>query len=300
MHPPLSEWDFNYIETIATPHESGDLEKKGAALMDLQGNRSQSIAELAKQVSAFANGGGGFVVYGIDRSGGLDAGVLPTEGRQPIKAWCEQLIPGLVRPSIHGCQAAFFSKAGHHRDDRGVLVVHVPLSEARPHWVPGQLPEVAYIRAGEHSVPMSLQTFIDLSHRQQLSKVAIVDLYRAIKPQAGDGGVEQCWVNPRVKLEAGPCCKEWAVDVKVPKGLVQLTGKFGSNVEFSDEFSAAFILGQSPLFAERVTAAANEYLTFRIRNREEVAHAEAIVTLYAGAAQPEQRRFNIGKLFTDP
>jgi Putative DNA-binding domain len=72
---PLQDWDAAYMVQIATPDESAEVEKKGSAIFDPVNQKNLTRAELAKQVCAFANSGDGFLVYGINKAGGLDAGV---------------------------------------------------------------------------------------------------------------------------------------------------------------------------------------------------------------------------------
>ena len=61
MHPPLAEWDDVYLRTIATPEESADTEKKGAAKFEPETDKKNTLEELAKQVCAFSNTGDGFL-----------------------------------------------------------------------------------------------------------------------------------------------------------------------------------------------------------------------------------------------
>ena len=62
------------------------------------------LDELAKQLSAFANTGGGRIVYGVDNAGAIDNGGIARvlKGRQPTKEWLEDLIPALTEFEIEG------------------------------------------------------------------------------------------------------------------------------------------------------------------------------------------------------
>jgi predicted HTH transcriptional regulator len=157
----LNEWDWEYADEIATPKESTEIEKKDGQAFKVNANGKVSAEtrdEIAKQVCAFSNAVDGFLVFGINKSGGVDSGVPRLIGRTTTKDWVEAIIPKLLLPkTVYGCEAEFIQKPGHHGPDTGTLVISIPLSARRPHWVVQDGKDVPYIRAGAHSVPMSLQ-----------------------------------------------------------------------------------------------------------------------------------------------
>src|SRR5262245_61625153 len=101
MRPALSEWDAEYVRSVVTAaDETLDVEKKASAKFDPDTKKKETREELAKQVCAFSNVGRGFLVYGVNDSGALDAGVPDVAlGREPAKAWVEAQIPNLVEPA---------------------------------------------------------------------------------------------------------------------------------------------------------------------------------------------------------
>src|SRR4051794_16442299 len=125
----LDEWDADYLLEIANPScpETARLERKASLLFSTKGRATRD--EIAKQVSAFGNADGGFLVFGIADTGGLDDGVEPLVGRQTVKDWVEAIVPKLVQPPLVGCEARLISRPGHHRDGRGALVIKVPQSD---------------------------------------------------------------------------------------------------------------------------------------------------------------------------
>jgi hypothetical protein len=282
MHPPIGDWDAAYVLSIATPLETAELEKKGSALMDPQGNRDKTVKELAKQVSAFANSGDGFIVYGIDKDGGLDGGVTDAYGRQPIKAWVEGLIPTLVQPTVHNCQARFI-QAPSHAGGRGALVVFVPLSERRPHWVPGS-PDIPYIRAGEHSSPMPLQSFLDISSRGTVTAAEIESLGRIGESEYDqEQHVHKFYINPVVRLVSAPPCTLWALRLSIPESAGEFRSHaIGSTVRPHE----VTIRGLDPLFPQVSTPAASHNIELWIR------HGKVAARLSAGAAPPVTRTFD--------
>lgn len=220
MHPSLDEWDETYLKSLATAPESVTLEKKAADKFDPDSKKGETREELAKQVCAFANAQGGYLVYGIDNDGNFDDGVEATINREPVKAWVEALIPKLLQPPVHGCQARFISIDTRHKPNRGILIVSIPLSELRPHYVHGS--NTAFIRAGEHSAPMALQTFLDISSRGTTHQGSIVGLGIISGPDLVES--PHGWhlmLNPIVRIESGPLCLHWALHLKSTQGRIR-------------------------------------------------------------------------------
>jgi hypothetical protein len=184
LPPPFDKWDENTLDDIAASEETNLLEKKASPKFRQKPDGSvlhETVEEIARQVSAFANSRDGYIVFAVDHpSRSLDAGVpgrVGQGGRIPIKEWAEQVIPTSVHPHYHDCTARFLRKPGHHGVDSngielGVLAVYVPLSNARPHSIQKNSGDVAYIRAGEHSAPMSHQTLLALGARAAPSSTA--------------------------------------------------------------------------------------------------------------------------------
>src|SRR5262249_13366997 len=152
-----------------------------------------------------ANASAGFLVYGVNSGGGLDPGALDTVGTESIKAWVEKVIPAVTIPPVHICQARVVRVPGHHAPDRCAVVVSIPLSEHRPHWSNQNGREVAYIRAGEHSLPMKLQTLLDISSHGIAPLGAIVDI--GVLGYEMRGGQFHFTLNPLIRLENGPMCE---------------------------------------------------------------------------------------------
>src|SRR5687767_15090554 len=107
MLPPIEQWDLDTVREVAAPafDESLELEKKASAKFDVstKAAANETKAELAKQICAFANAGGGFIVYGAKDAksgGGLDGGIDDLVGNQPVKDWVESLAPKLVHPPV--------------------------------------------------------------------------------------------------------------------------------------------------------------------------------------------------------
>lgn len=106
-------------------------ERKGAGLLEDSGKFLDTVA---KACSAFANSGGGSLLLGVEDDGTL-TGVDPNKGKEPLRDWLEQKIPGLldyglsdfrvhvVEPAIESCIPA----------GKIVVVIDVGDSALAPH-----------------------------------------------------------------------------------------------------------------------------------------------------------------------
>jgi hypothetical protein len=262
MLRPLSEWDDAYLDEVDATEESGELEKKGSAGL--------KRATIAKQVCAFANAGGGFVVFGLkDRKagGGLDKGVNEV-GNTTIKAL--ELIPKLHEPAILGCEALFIRRNGHHQRGKGVLVLAIPSSVRRPHWVKSPR-EPAYLRVGKHSWPMLRRTFLDIASRSDAPQAEIISLGKSGQPSQQD----HCtvWqINPIVRTLTGPVCKEWAFELSIPEAAGILEASSPNVVKESKWKILALGTHHVELFSSQheflETPASQSFLRSRGRDRE--------------------------------
>jgi predicted HTH transcriptional regulator len=96
------------------------------------------LNELAKQLSAFANTGGGRIIYGISDTGTVDNGGVArsVKGRQPTRERLEDVIPTLTEYEIVGFNVyEIVPKASGSAlaVDKSLYIVDVPDSDRAPH-----------------------------------------------------------------------------------------------------------------------------------------------------------------------
>ena len=176
MAKPVSEWDEAYI--LSLPKESDEFERKGSKLLDLTvtGVTSDKVAdELAKQLSAFANSGGGKIIYGLKDDGAVDLGGVSTKIKDcGTKDWLEQRIPALTEYEIIGFSVHEFGPiASSSQIDPGkaLYVVDVPDSDRAPHQ--SRRDHKYYVRLGSQSSPAPHKMIEDIRNRQKHPRVSL-------------------------------------------------------------------------------------------------------------------------------
>lgn len=172
------DWDEDYL--LSLPQEDSTFERKGSHMLDVtlpNTNEGKVRAELAKQLSAFANSGGGRIIYGLTDQGAIDQrGVARTvKGNQSTKEWLEDLIPTATDPEIIG--ANVYEVAGSRRGSRinsgkAVFVVDVPDSDRAPHQSKGDF--LYYVRVGGKSQPAPHRLIEDIRNRVKYPKVTVL------------------------------------------------------------------------------------------------------------------------------
>lgn len=153
MQAPKTLQDLQHLVSNRV-QESTHLEYKGSPAIS-DSNR----AEIAKDVSAFANSDGGIVVYAMEEQNhfpsGLDAGV---DASKFTKEWLEHVLQGNIRPKIPDLQITSIEMtSGRH-----ALVVDIPKSYRGPHQAKDKK---FYKRYNFESVSMELYEIDDVRNR---------------------------------------------------------------------------------------------------------------------------------------
>lgn len=197
MAKPTYEWTEDDI--LSLPRGENDtFERKGAPLLDLmlpQAKEGSVLDELAKQLSAFANTGGGRIVYGITNTGTVDNGGISrwAKGRQSTKEWLEDVIPNLTDFEIVGFNVyEILPKATGSAlaPDKSLYVVDVPDSERAPHQSKRDLKY--YVRLGGKSHPAPHRLIEDIRNRARHPKLEVHDLQivKAVPQRTTSHGAE--------------------------------------------------------------------------------------------------------------
>jgi hypothetical protein len=183
MAKPTADW--NEDDILALPAGENDFfERKGARLLDLtipKVREDDVRDELAKQLSAFADTGGGRIIYGVNDAGTVDNGGVARvlKGRQSTKEWLENVIPTLTDFEIVGCNVYEITPKPERSviaPEKSLYVVDVPDSDRAPHQSTRDLRY--YVRLGGKSQPASHRMIEDIRNRQKhpILKIASIQI----------------------------------------------------------------------------------------------------------------------------
>jgi hypothetical protein len=150
--------------------------KASALVADGRMVQPSFLTSLSKQISAFANGGGGHVFLGIDDQGRVDGGVPVDLKPGGTRSWLEDVVGGLVEPPLPAFNV--FEILGGAPDSsippgRAVYAVEVPTSELAPHQA---LDYRYYLRIAGKSRPMGNLHLQDVLRRTRHPRVVVTRL----------------------------------------------------------------------------------------------------------------------------
>jgi hypothetical protein len=285
----LDNWDLSEVQRVSDPlvQESTSLEKK----------RSEKFTseEVSRQLCAFANGDGGHIVFGVKDSkdgGGLDSGLPNTVRRQPVTDWVRRIAIDKCRPAVH-CEVKHipYSAGGP-----GAIVIYVPTSESRSHWVTDN--NIAYLRIGTFSNPMPLQTFADMHNRIAPSVAQIEDIADWIFPNSINAAPLE--FIPTIRLVRGSVVHSWIFECQIKIQNARL---------FSPADEKAFPIGdnhigvrsQEPLYPGRRTRAAASWFGIQFGQVwQAVADGTIEFALYTEGSEAPKKTMTVKELCSRP
>jgi predicted HTH transcriptional regulator len=171
------DWDEEYLLNLPVG-EFDWLEVKGRRSLDLtlSGVRENNVLEnLSKAISAFANSGGGVIVFGLTNpttqwqvdDGGVDLIVKKPSTRE----WLEDVIPTLVEfplTSLNVYAIHRSSDSSQIAPGRAIFVIQVPDSEHAPHQA---IDKRYYARVGGKSRPIGHRLVTDIFGRRRYPRI---------------------------------------------------------------------------------------------------------------------------------
>jgi schlafen family protein len=175
MSKPVSEWDEDYILSLSK--ENDEFDRKSARSLDVKAGADENdvLNELAKQLSAFANTGGGQIIYGVEDDGTIGLGGVSVDMKPGgTKEWLERKIPGLTEYELAGFGVHEFepkSSGSQIASGKALYVVDVPDSEGAPHQ--SVRDKKYYIRNGSQSVPARHKLIEDIRNRLKHPRVVL-------------------------------------------------------------------------------------------------------------------------------
>jgi predicted HTH transcriptional regulator len=149
--------------------------------------------EVSKALSAFANSGGGHVLFGVANDGTFD-GVEPLKGRTPTREWLEQIIPDLVRYPLKDFRVHEVEPSSPTAIPQGKVLIVVDIGDSilAPHQSRNG---TYYYRAGSHSSPAP-HFYLETLRNRLVSPVLTPELTNAryvTLQRSSDGIVEVVW-----------------------------------------------------------------------------------------------------------
>lgn len=174
------DWDEAYILNL--PQGEHDwLEFKSSKLLDFSlpnVNANSVLDELSKQISAFANSGGGTIVYGIQdtpigtpRTVDADGGVS-LNLKNGTKEWLEDVIPNLVDFQLSSFNIYVLTSAPNASSGiaagKGIFLIDIPSSDSAPHQASDKK---YYARVGGKSRPIGHRFVMDIAGRAKYPKL---------------------------------------------------------------------------------------------------------------------------------
>lgn len=174
------EWDENYLLNLPCG-EFDWIEFKETRKLDfsLPGiNRDVVLRELSKQVSAFANSGGGVLIFGIENPMSGNPLKVDAEGGVSLnlgngtREWLEDIVPGLVDFPLSKINVyELVGKDGESSQiqaGKGIFIIDIPSSEQAPHQA---LDNLYYARVGGKSKPINHRFVMDIIGRSKHPKL---------------------------------------------------------------------------------------------------------------------------------
>lgn len=166
--PSLTEKDIQRL-IDSQYEESINLEFKSAEALDFTDKKKM---EIAKDVSAFANSAGGYIIYGIKEKNHKPESLSFIDGSTITKEWLEQVIQTGIQRKI---EDLIIKPIRFNRDyKKSVYVVEIPESFSAPHMTSDKR---FYKRFNFESVKMEEYEIRNLYNRKEKTKLLINQIY---------------------------------------------------------------------------------------------------------------------------
>lgn len=168
------QWNLEDLERLieGREKESAYLDYKESAALD---NSNRAKNKISKNVCAFANAGGGTIVYGMKEDGHVPTEIdTGTDPNVTSKEWLEQVIDSRIHRRIEGVRIVQIP-IGPNARDRVVYVVHVPQSMRTPHQASDKK---FYARRNFRSEPMEEYEIRDAYMREEAPDVTLDMFFR--------------------------------------------------------------------------------------------------------------------------
>ena len=158
--------------------ESVHLDFKAAGALSKDDKKK---AEIAKDISAFANSDGGIIVYGIEEQEHKAHALSYIDGNTYTKEWLEQVIQDNIQRRIEGLE--IFPIRDNGDITKSIYIVKIPRSSNTPHM---SADKCYYKRNNFRSVKMEEYEVRDLFYRESTPNLLITSYRFYIKMKTQD------------------------------------------------------------------------------------------------------------------
>ena len=175
----LSMEDINQLISLCV-EESINLDFKEAPALE---KNDKKKAEIAKDVSSFANSAGGYIVYGIKEDNHVADSLSFIDGNEITKEWLEQVIQTRIQRKIEGLKVI---PIRFNLDIRqSIYVIRIPESSQAPHMTSDKK---FYKRFNFEAVQMEEYKIRNLYNRKDRTKLIINNITTSIETEVENEG----------------------------------------------------------------------------------------------------------------
>lgn len=168
----LTEEDIKQLISLKV-EESIHLDFKQS---DSLGKNDKKKLELAKDVSAFANSAGGFIVYGLIEKNHVADSLSFIDGDEITKEWIEQVIQTRIQRKIEGLK---ITPVRINNDlQKSIYIIKIPESSLAPHMTSDKR---FYKRFNFESVQMEEYEIRNLYNRKEKTNLVIHNIITSTK-----------------------------------------------------------------------------------------------------------------------
>lgn len=199
--------------------------------------------EIAKDISAFANGAGGQVIIGVaedKKRKGFPAGAPGVEAAGEEAQRIEDVATGAISPKIGPLRVLPVAKKGDA--SRGFVIVSVPQSISAPHMVVADKDYRYYTRRNLKSEPMREDEVRLLYETRYRALERVDDFLDSLKRLVWPGGIDAVHSENQVAVEL-VCCPILTRDDRVNPAEPAC---FKWAEEFADRFRLHYVIDISP------------------------------------------------------
>lgn len=288
------------------PYEHEAQEFKGSAFVVVPATglvRPDFIDNLSKQVSAFANAGGGCLFLGVDDAGRVDGGVPRDLRANGTREWLEDILPGIVDPPLLSFDVHEVVPGGPEsqiRTGHAVYVLELPDSGDAPHQARDRR---YYLRIAGKSRPMSHRHVLDILQRRRDPAVRVlgIDPYGQLEilpDPRGDCGLLR--LRARLGNQGRSLAQHLGIELSLPRFAVnsvcrQRTREEGGNLQQSPGMVSYFFYSPTPIFPGQELLLGTVWIALHSHNRDHYRRGRVSLRyrLFADHAPPREGEVDV-------